>query len=246
MFLVSLSALLAAAAASLLRLALRAFCLRRRLWSHHGLRRPAGALRRSAALYPGFAVATRTGVESTRSLRRALDPRFAIAMRRSSIEALGSLWRTLDSRFAIAVRRSGVQALGSLRCALDTRFAIAAGRSGVEAFGALRPMLDACVTVAARRSGIQSFSTLRRTALDTRFSVGTGVEPFGTLRRAAVDSRFPAACAANRGHGRRWSRRRGKVWDAVIHRRKLRTLEAGRALMPLLDRRQSHVPFVPR
>ena len=224
MFLVSLSALLAAAAASLLRLALRVFCLRRRLWSHHCLWRPAGARRRSAALYPRFAITMRrSGIEALRSLRRALDPRFAIAMRRSGVQALGSLRRALDPRFAIAVRRSGIQALGSLR-----------------------PMLDTCFTVAARWSCVEPFSPLRRTALDTRFSVGTGVEPFGTLRRAALDPRFPAACAANRVHGRRWSRRRGKVWDAVIHRRKLRTLEAGRALMPLLDRRQSHVPFVPR
>ena len=83
-----------------------------------------------------------------------------------------------------------------------------------------------------------------RAALDTRFPVGTGVEPLSALRRSAFDPRFSMGAASERGCIRCRSWRRGKAWDTVIHGRQLRALQAGGALMPLLDRRQSNVPFV--
>src|SRR5437667_460509 len=127
------------------------------------------------------------------------------------------LWRVLHTRHALSA--AGIR---GWTAALDPRFPVGAWRTGVN--GALS----------------------LRAALDTRFPVGTGVEPLSALRRSALDPRFSMTAASERGCIRCRSRRRGEGRDAVIHRRKLRTLEAGRALMSLLDRRQSNVPFVAR
>src|SRR5207253_1799678 len=129
------------------------------------------------------------------------------------------LWRVLHTRHALSA--AGIR---GWTAALDPRFPVGAWRTGVNGTRSLRAALDPCFPVRARRTGLG-----------------------GPLRlRSALDPRFSMTAASERGCIRCRSRRRGEGRDAVIHRRKLRTLEAGRALMPLLDRRQSNVPFVAR
>src|SRR2546427_431346 len=122
------------------------------------------------------------------------------------------LWRVLHTRHALSA--AGIR---GWTAALDAGFPVGAWRTGVDGALSLRAALDPGFPVGAWRAGVH-----------------------GTLPlRAALDPRFPMDAASERGCIRCRSCRRGKAWDTVIHGRQLRALEAGGALMPLLDRRQS-------
>src|SRR5437867_2271102 len=150
------------------------------------------------------------------------------------------LWRVLHARHVLSAA-----AIRGWTGALDPRFPVGAWRTGVNGTRSLRAAFDSRFPVGAWRTGVNGTRSLRA-ALDPGFLVGAwraGVHRTLPLR-AALDPRFSMGAASERGCIRCRSCRRGKAWDAVIHGRQLRALEAGGALMPLLDRRQSNVPFV--